>query len=166
MSVTHADYDYERQNNFGSTSLHLSFTGWKVPYMSGVVGLIDQDVHFIEAVVSVRDRGVWVADIDVLGCLPNLAETEATKHLCTCHQPLARLESEVISIDTWDELLDPPQSTAIVRSWVGRLSTACVAQQKLPNHLVVVLADELKCWKCFGTNLYPRRLDRLHILID
>jgi hypothetical protein len=169
MSVMHADFDYKRQNNFENTSLHLSFTGWKVPYMSGSVGLIGQDVHFVEAVVAVRDRGVWVADIDVLGSLPKMAGGEVSKSICSCPIPLSRMESEVISIDTWDELLDPPQTAAIVRShdnWVGRLSTACVAQQMFPNHLIVVLNKEMECWKCFGTNQLVRRVDRPHILID
>ncbi|MCJ1230364.1 hypothetical protein MMC12_007037 [Toensbergia leucococca] len=30
-AVTHAEYDFSRRNSFSGTSLHLSFTKWKLP---------------------------------------------------------------------------------------------------------------------------------------
>ena len=65
-AIVHAEYDGKREDNFQSTSLHLAFTNWKTPLSSGEYGLIDDDVFILEAVISVHDRGAWIADIDIL----------------------------------------------------------------------------------------------------
>ena len=169
MAVTHADYDHKRENNFESTSLHLSFTGWKVPLLSGTQGFIDEDIHLLEAVVAARDRGAWIADIDVLGSLSTIKSAHVHKiqnNTCVCDQPLARAETDLISLDAWDELLDAPNANAIVRShgnWVGRLATACVAQQMFPYRLIVLATDDVCCWRCFGMG---NSQNRLQIVID
>jgi hypothetical protein len=164
-AVTHADYDYNRENNFEGTSLHLSFTGWKIPLVTGDQGFIDEDVHFLEAVISVRERGIWVADIDVLGSLQNITRDNANKADCT-HPPLTRASGELISIDSWDELLDPPHGVSIVRSrdnWVGRLAATCVARRQFSSTGVFVLRTEWSCLKCLEVvHLYQKG----YILID
>jgi hypothetical protein len=150
-AVTHADYDYQRENNFEATSLHLSFTGWKMPLVTGDQGFIDEDVHFLEAVISVRERGAWIADIDVLGTLSTIGRNKPYKACCT-HPPLTKVFGELISIDSWDELLDLPRGVPIVRSrdnWVGRLAAACVARRKFSPAGVFILGPEWSCLKCF-----------------
>lgn len=64
--VTHATYDLKRENNFRGTPLHLSFTDWTFPLQTGDTRTIDQSVLVVESVVSVLDRGHWVADLDIL----------------------------------------------------------------------------------------------------
>ena len=41
-----------------------------VPLSEGVYGLVDQNIVLRETVVSVRDSGRWIADIDVVGARP------------------------------------------------------------------------------------------------
>ena len=66
--VSHLAYDGKRENNFEGTSLHLSFTDWKIPLGNpgATTRTIDQDAYFIESVISVLDSGRWVADLDIL----------------------------------------------------------------------------------------------------
>jgi hypothetical protein len=171
-AVAHADYDQKREDNFAATSLHLSFTGWNVPLAFNVQGYIDRDIHFIEAVVSVRDRGVWVADIDVLTNSPfSVMEAGA----CHCPVPQTALAGDLVSIDSWDELLDAPESAAVVRShknWSGRLAAACVAQQKFPGRRIWIIPEHIPCWNCFrmsepiGSFAQPVSNSEPAILID
>ena len=58
-AAVHAEYDYKRIDKFSGTSLHLTFTKWKLPLSDdhNHHGLVDQDVFIAEAVVSVRDSG-------------------------------------------------------------------------------------------------------------
>jgi hypothetical protein len=59
-------YDLKREDNFRETSLHLTFTDWTFPLATEGSRTIDHDAQLVEAVISVRDRGCWVADIDIL----------------------------------------------------------------------------------------------------
>ncbi|KAK8015783.1 serine threonine kinase [Apiospora marii] len=57
-------------DSFAHTSLHLSLTEWEAPLVQfQSVGQRDADVNVIEAVVSVRDAGNWVADVDICRAL-------------------------------------------------------------------------------------------------
>ncbi|KLP12583.1 Uncharacterized protein LW94_12200 [Fusarium fujikuroi] len=59
-------YDGKCTDKFGGTSLHLSFTNWKFALDWNNAGEIDQQAFLLESVISVQDKGKWVADIDVL----------------------------------------------------------------------------------------------------
>ena len=65
--MTHADYDYKQLDSFPGTSLHLSFTQWMFSLNDGDYGLIDQAIFLAEAVVTVRDSGRWIADMNLAG---------------------------------------------------------------------------------------------------
>ena len=146
-AFTHAPYDQKRINSFPGTSLHLSFTKWKQPLNGGDYGLIDKDIFLVEAVISVRDSGQWVTDIDILTADPwNYAVTAQYK----CNQYQKTFQGEFVSIDSWEELLDPPLTFGIVRAqgnWAARLAVLCVLKQKNmasragaidPKHLVCI----------------------------
>jgi hypothetical protein len=64
--VSHEPYDLKREDNFRETSLHLSFTDWTFPLADEDSRMIDHDAQVVEAVISVHDRGRWVADINIL----------------------------------------------------------------------------------------------------
>jgi hypothetical protein len=171
-AVQHIDYDYKRQNSFEGTSLHLLFTGWKVPLVLGTQGFIDQDVHFLEVVVEVRDRGLWVADIDILGGLSKMAKGKPIGKLCVCGglglgPRETTLKEGFISIDCWDELLDPPHSGAIIRghgNWAARLAAVCISLQKYPNRPVIPIGKQPTCWRCFGA--FPTDHNEEVMLVD
>ncbi|KAK8131889.1 hypothetical protein PG999_000062 [Apiospora kogelbergensis] len=68
--VETTSFDGTPLDHFARTSLHLNFTDWKAPLVeSHSVGQRDADVNIIEAVVSVRDAGEWVADVDICRAL-------------------------------------------------------------------------------------------------
>ena len=145
--IPHADYDYQRLDSFSGTSLHLSFTNWMVPLNDGEYGLIDQDIFLAEAVVSVRDRGRWIADIDVVGVRP---EDYVFKIGCQCNNRNKSFSKAYISIDSWEELLDPPLANGIFRAhgnWAARLAAICILKQK--KHSRVFLLDkDTACLTC------------------
>lgn len=144
----HAPYDARRQDCFGGVSLHLSLTDWKLPASMDAVGFIDQDVMLREAVVSVHGGSKWIGDIDIMASVRTFARTVITAPECWCGlgpgtgTPVAA--AEITSIDNFDELLDPPESMAVVRArgnWVGRLATASIAMQR-HGHIVSTLKPD------------------------
>ncbi|MCJ1384979.1 hypothetical protein MMC17_008097 [Xylographa soralifera] len=147
-AVVHAEYNGKREDNFQGTSLHLSFTPWELPLNIGRVGLIDQDVVVVESVISVRDRGEWVADIDVVAARAAI-DTPSTE--CRISQYSTTSEDCLTSIDYWNELLDPPLTGAIVRAhsnWSARLAASCVAHQIRAGSHVRVLEASASDHKC------------------
>ncbi|KAI1819209.1 hypothetical protein F4861DRAFT_158272 [Xylaria intraflava] len=83
--VTHADFDGQRSDSFHQASLHLSFTGCAFPIDTQSYGSRDIEIYFLESVVSVHDKGQWVADLDILSDLrsPKIIRSSA---IC-CHEP-------------------------------------------------------------------------------
>ena len=62
--VNHEMYNFKREDCFSGTSLHLNFTEWALPVGQPSSHTIDHDVWHVESVISVRDRGEWLADLD------------------------------------------------------------------------------------------------------
>jgi hypothetical protein len=54
-TVTHQEYSGEQEDTFNDTSLHLSFTDWKVPLDWEHTGDIDQETFLLETLDSVCD---------------------------------------------------------------------------------------------------------------
>ena len=69
--INRTPYDGVQTDSFSDTSLHLSFTGWSTTVDTGPAaqGQRDVEASLVEAVVSVHDRGKWIADIDILTAL-------------------------------------------------------------------------------------------------
>jgi hypothetical protein len=174
--VNHQEYDGKREDNFEKTSLHLSFTQWNVPLVSATTserGAIDQDVFFLESVVSVHDQGVWVADLDVLKLLDSNTATGRSYGIinpeCHCQsRDTANRVAQCTSIDTWDELLDLPESVAVFRAkgnWVARLAAVSILRQKANGHIIVCGEGEI-CWNGFENVFYSVKVgDHPHIVL-
>ena len=64
--VNHSAFDGHMEDNFAGTSLHLSFSEYQLAVDIGAHGGRDQEACYIEAIVSVYDRGRWIADLDIL----------------------------------------------------------------------------------------------------
>ena len=152
--VNHFDFDGEVKDCFQGTSLHLSFTDFVLPVDTGQYGARDTEVYMLETIISVHDKGAWVADLDVLGCLSNTTLFRPVKVKKDCvHSPLQRsqpseAELSPISVDCWDEFLDFPQETAIIRApknWLARLALATISVSR--GYLTVLLGPTL-CWQC------------------
>ncbi len=152
--ITHADYDYKRLDSFSGTSLHLSFTKWMFPLNDGEYGLIDQDIFLAEAVVSVRDRGRWIADIDVVGARP---DDYVFNVKCQCNNQDKSFSKAYTSIDSWEELLDPPLAVGIFRAhgnWAARLAAICILKQKNVDSRLFLLDQDTACLACFENQIW------------
>ena len=141
LHIRHLDYDYAPEDNFPSTSLHLSLTSFEVPYNFGVAGGVDAQVTLVESLVSVHDKGQWVADLDVLGSLSSRLLHRLDHRDCQHANVPERTQrgySKLTSIDNWDELLDPLDlsckgSLDVIRAhenWLARLAAACISIQR------------------------------------
>ena len=123
--------NYKRPDSFSDTSLHFSFTNWMFLLSDGEYGIIGQDVFLAETVVSVRDSGHWIADIDVVGAR---RDNYVFKVACPCNDRNESCSKAFIWIDTWEELLDPPLAIGIFGAhgdWVARSAAICILKQKL-----------------------------------
>ncbi|KAH7089469.1 hypothetical protein FB567DRAFT_466528 [Paraphoma chrysanthemicola] len=69
MVDSYRSFDGRPARSFETTSVHLSFTDYHVQMYDGSRGSHDNQVSFLESVISVRDKGEWVADIDPLPLL-------------------------------------------------------------------------------------------------
>ncbi|KAJ2996572.1 hypothetical protein NUW58_g935 [Xylaria curta] len=146
--IAHAPFDGHAEDRFTSTSLHLSFTEFKMPFNIGQRGSIDRDIQVrsVETVISVYDRSEWLADLDILLLYEQgLRGHEYVKRLDTDTSTACRKVKEqhrytqrLTSIDNWEELLNLPddigqEHVGVVHSkgnWLARIATACVSVQK------------------------------------
>ena len=141
--VNHAPFDGKYENNFGSTSLNLAFTGHTLPINVGERGSLTHEAHLVETVISVHDAGEWVADLDVLKAISHY------KHGWTDH---THTDTEIslpplVSIDNWQEILDNPESSAVVRvcgNEQARLAIATVASQLGYRFRIIKPGDQPK----------------------
>ena len=148
--VTHAPFDGESLDDFANTFLHLSFTDYEMPLIVRT-GVVDAEVTILESLVSVYDRQNWTADIEVVGnmatgfqvdildCLG--CELNSNESILLPKEFARRLEAacrkRLISIDSWEELLDPPEHLGeatlgvlrAVGNWQARLAAATVSRQ-------------------------------------
>ncbi|KAI0503274.1 hypothetical protein F5B22DRAFT_555619 [Xylaria bambusicola] len=162
--VNHNTFDGQLHDSFSSTTLHLGFTDYIFPVHVGNHGNRDFEVYFLESLVSVHDRGEWVADLDILRALEEdvswkVVETNHWKQplfssISKCDHTKGHEEDServfLTTIDDWNEIFDPPGSVAIVRSlnnWLGRLATAAVCRQL--GNLVIVLPGKF-CKLCLS----------------
>jgi len=151
--VNHADFDGRLDNSFQSTTLHLRFTDYILPIDVGSHGVRDFEIYFLESIVSAHDRGTWVADLDILGHLhsPLLRRTGASSCQHSDYQDANKSvvgNNSLTMIDSWDEILDPPNNAAIVRANnnpLGRLAIMALCLHR--RHPTIVLGGRF-CWHC------------------
>lgn len=148
------EFDGSKLDCFGSTSLHLTFTDWSASmYSGGEIGQRDSEATHAEAVVSVRDSGLWVADINILAALrhPNVYRSSETCETCGHPQPTMP-PAPVMSIETWDQILDCSEGILVTRAtgnWVARLAIVSVlANHCKPPLKRIVICPENVCWEC------------------
>ncbi len=130
-----------------------------MPFDIGQRGEIDKDIHIrvVETIISVFEKGEWVADLDVLALYePTLSSyrfvDRFTDLSCNCGNTDRRKQLQrLTSIDNWAELINAPndlgdEHAGVVRAGknpLTRLATACVAVQK--GLRTVILQQEV-CW--------------------
>ena len=158
--ISHSSFSGKAEDCFRSTSAHLSFTEYEIPYDIGDRGGIDNDLCIVETLVSVHDRGKWVADLDVLALFAastpryHRLRRYAAPHHCKHSKKSMRASRRLTAIDNWEEFLDLPddlgaEQIGVVRAHnngLARLAAACVSIQR--NLRTVILPVEGVCWEC------------------
>ncbi|KAF1846892.1 uncharacterized protein K460DRAFT_392372 [Cucurbitaria berberidis CBS 394.84] len=150
-------FDGTTSCSFQNTSVHLSFTEFNIPLYDGSRSARDNQVFLQESVISVRDKGEWVADVDPLPLLqygPD-ARLRALPTQVPCqHSKVANPNQEIIAVDSWNELLDRPEGLFVVRTgsnWIARLASTLVAYQRMretsTTFAITVCPPEV-CWIC------------------
>ncbi|KAK5630380.1 hypothetical protein RRF57_006095 [Xylaria bambusicola] len=151
--INHAPFNGTLEDNFSSTSLHLSFTDFEMPVDIGVRGLRDTLVVLIESLVSINDKGTHIGDLDIMSMLGS--EYITLFRTCSHREAIdtqTNLEG-LISIDSWDEFFDLPESTSIVRAygnWQARLAIATASVQRRKRTLVL---PQDCCLQCIQTGI-------------
>lgn len=147
--IDHNDFDGRSEDCFQHTSLHLKFTGYRMPYGGATHGQVTNDAFFVESVVSILDRSTWVADLDILKAVKSPLIQRIAGRDCS-HQDHSLKNVRLTSIDSWQEYLDPPRQPGIFRShrnWLARL--AVVAHHAYYYREVVLLENsDAFCGAC------------------
>lgn len=153
----HGIFDGRLQNFFGSTSLHLSFTGASSPINYGFAGGQDAEVYILETLISIHEGARWIADLNpmksVLGEASGMMLRLKLPSTEGCDMGISP-ESRMISIDNWLQLIEPPEERlALVRAhknWQARLAATALSIQK--GFFTIVLPEKV-CWKCFDSHI-------------
>ncbi|KAN0103161.1 hypothetical protein V8E51_011474 [Hyaloscypha variabilis] len=165
--VNHLPFDGTLENCFQQTTIHLSFTAYELPLSDGTHGqhIIDRPASLVETVVSVHDRGEWVADLDVLSALNQRKSNShsLTSLCCRCREPSSKKrkstpafeeifdtkDARLMSIDNWDEFLDLPSGSVLIvrayQNWLARLAFTVMSVKKAQQTLI--LPEDI-CWLC------------------
>lgn len=163
--IVHRPFEGHLQNNFGTTSLHLSFTTAEIPLTDKFSGLKDDELYLLETLLSVHEGGRWVADLDVQGSLSS-PRYRRLLGKCEHSENSIAITQAVSCIDSWAELLEPPETQfSIVRAcgdWQARLATFSVAVSAEKD--IIILPDTL-CWQCTFNKILDHKLRRKIILI-
>ena len=159
--INHASFDGKLENCFANTSLHLGFSGYEFALADDSHGGRFTEAFIIEAVVSVHDRGEWVADLDVFGALESLFLNVFPTKACCKEKPSPPTPSFYLtSIDQWEELLNQPAHFAVVRAhqnWQARLAASAISV-KLGYQTLIFAGDP--CWSCGLKKLKSRERKR------
>ncbi|KAM0340151.1 hypothetical protein ACHAPU_010643 [Fusarium lateritium] len=153
--MSSSDFDGKSENYFPKTSMHLSFTEYYVPLVqSGDVQEQDSQVFLLESVVSVYDAGRWIGDVDVLKCLASSLVSYTPNDGCNGNHTNTKFPG-VSSVETWDDILDPPPGDCVIRAqgcWLARLAIVTIfveARGETDGQRVSILSNDT-CWKCPG----------------
>ena len=148
--INHDEFNGIREDCFPHTTLHLSFSGWEMAIDVGIHGTQDHEARFLEAPISIHDRGKWVADLDPLRTLLGSMVKRINAPQCSGNHSTddGPLPFEMVSIDSWEELLEKPLEPGVVRACgnrQARLAATALSVQR--GHEVRILPEEY-CWKC------------------
>jgi hypothetical protein len=137
---------------FEGTSIHLSFTGFEAPVTVESSSCREMEAYYLETKVAMNDEGEWVADLDILRGLadPRLEVQGLEGKKCAHGSTFASLGPEIVSIDCWEEILEPPNQILVLRSggsWMARLAAVSIAYSR-GYRCICLPTDHPICWTC------------------
>lgn len=163
------DFDGTATDLFDNTSMHLSFTNWERP-IEDFSSRGNQDVQLavMESVISIRERGRWIGDVDVIVALRSPTIYKLPVQEACNHSKSEPPGVHMASIECWDELREFPAGNVVVRAngnWLARLATtaflAQCAEKRLCDIKRITLCPPSVCWMClkeyveqFPSNIY------------
>ena len=157
--INHNPFDFQKDDSFPSTTLHLSFTDYELSLKVDDHGSIDHDAAIVETVISVHDKGKWIGDIDVLALyqLDNGLLRRAPRDNCCSHSDRLEHGGRLTSIAKLKELIDIPEdlgqgNIGVIRAydnWQARQAAACISLQR--GFQTVILPPQSLCWSCCCT---------------
>ena len=163
------DFNGRAEDTFKHTTLHLSFTDYSLPISAGSKGTRDYQVSLVESIVSVYDRGIWVGDVDILGAFQNIRRL--VPQIQCKHEKNSRPARTLLSLESWDEVLDPPKASSIARAsanWSARLAIVAILVQiykhdgldpsrsgtlLLSSLTDIIVCPRSVCWKCLDPEI-------------
>jgi hypothetical protein len=146
--INHELFNGKLEDYFENTSLHLSFTDFELPLSVTANGNWDNEAYLVESPISIHDRGKWVADIDVMQAF----KSSYFKRCPTCYSHVcdnSGAPTDLIAVDSWEEFLETPQDSFIVRAnsnWIARLAIAALSTGQ---HLQTLIVPSNPCWHCY-----------------
>lgn len=148
--LNYDEFDGLLLDSFKATSLHMSFTDFVLPIDTGVRGLRDTEIYFLETVISVHDKGQWMGDLNVMPIYRSpLLRLISYNNPCTHgHIDSKQADPDLISIDSWHEFFDRPADSTVFRArgnWMARLAASTISVTQ--GHLTLVFGEQI-CWKC------------------
>ncbi|EPS44999.1 hypothetical protein H072_1036 [Dactylellina haptotyla CBS 200.50] len=172
--INHFPFEGEFRDYFAGTSLHLSLTGGIQPVNVGAYGVFDSEINFVESVVSVLDRGEWVADIDVLRTWSvdtwEHRSCDKTQHQRENHEIghyLQHEDGDIITIQNWSELFARPEGNAIFLAkgnWQARLAASIVLTNLDTSDKIVIYS--VACALCLRTHGVRKELNAPQTLVS
>ncbi|KAK7699889.1 hypothetical protein SLS64_011320 [Diaporthe eres] len=150
----HKQFDGVMEDHFTSTSLHLSFSQASQAVNIEFSGGRDVEAYFLETLISVYDKEVWIAELDILEAMKSegLVRKLLQPNPCTCS---AAGEYSLIAVDSYAEMLIPPRNWGVIRAegnWQARLAAASIC---LAAGYKVVLKPKETCWVCQQKGIRP-----------
>jgi hypothetical protein len=148
-------YSGHLEDKFNNTSLRMSFTDWSLPiHVAGApTGRPFTQAHIVETLISVYDRGRWIADIDVLDAASKGAgawdHQWFFKRGCNHDDHDQQRELEMTALGTWEGFFSQPLENPTValtyKNWEARLAMVALAVRRGYR---VLLSDGV-CWNCY-----------------
>ena len=154
-------FDGTKADYFKDTSLHLRFTDWSMSVDVGKAGHGRRiaEASIVEALVSVHDRGKWIADLDILQALSKGCGQPDHKYYynCNCrHRPeeestlLCDWEAPaMVTLKNWNEFLEHPGRAAVAMAhgnWEARLALTVLGVHRKDR---VIVSDRI-CKTCYA----------------
>lgn len=153
VTNSHNAFDGTTEDCFAGTSLHLSFTDYQVPvFENNSRGQRDVELSMQEVVISIRDSGEWVADVNILQALASGSIHKVRPNSNCNHPKNAPPNNTLAVVDSWDDILDYPDGVSVIKAsgnWVARLAATSLLVQipTRPASRVTICPTEI-CWQC------------------
>jgi hypothetical protein len=153
VTNSHHAFDGTTEDCFAGTSLHLSFTDYQVPvFENNSRGQRDVELSMQEAVISIRDSGEWVADVNILQALESGSIHKIQPNSNCNHPEKATPSQKMAVVDSWEDILGYPDGVSVIKAsgnWVARLAATSLLVQipTRPVSRVTICPAEI-CWQC------------------